>query len=93
MIRTTQEVGEMALKHYGKAHQLMKAVEECNELANALLHHIDNRAEDPEVITEIADICIMAEQLKQIFGNAIVTDEICRKESRLIKRIKDESNI
>ena len=89
MIYTTPEIARAALDHYGNAHQIRKAVEECGELVAALMQYDDGRVADEAVITEIADVSIMMEQLALLFGKARVFDEICRKESRLLKRIKE----
>ena len=79
------ETCRMALKHFGAEHQMLKMVEECNELANALMHYIDKRATADEVITELADVVVMLREvlrdnsdnashadIKEFFGKTFV---------------------
>ena len=56
-----------AINKFGADHQILKAVEELNELATALMHFRDGKVEPNDVESEIADVEIMIEQLKIIF--------------------------
>lgn len=51
------------IKAHSKEEQELKAVEECAELASAVLHYQAGKATIHEVIDEIADVQIMCEQL------------------------------
>lgn len=84
------ETCRMALKHFGAEHQMLKMVEECNELANALMHYMDNRATADEVITELADVVVMLNQMVIAFGIPQTEEEIERKYARLKGRIENE---
>jgi NTP pyrophosphatase (non-canonical NTP hydrolase) len=84
------ETCRMALKHFGSEHQMLKMVEECNELANALMHYIDNRATADDVITELADVVVMLNQMVLVFGIPQTEEEIERKYARLKGRIENE---
>lgn len=84
------ETCRMALKHFGLEHQMLKMVEECNELANALMHYIDNRVTADEVITELADVVVMLNQMVIVFGIPQTEAEIERKYARLKGRIENE---
>ena len=54
---------ERILKHYGKDHQMVKAVEELAELSSAIMHYRDGRASRQAVVEEMADVAIMLTQL------------------------------
>lgn len=69
---TTEEIMERAIKTYGKAGQLTKAIEEMSELQKELCKAITEgttiNALD-SITQEMADVEIMLEQLKIIFAN------------------------
>ena len=71
-------VTKEAIKKYGARSQLLMLVEECNELAVAVLHFLRGRGSS-SVNEEIADVEIMLEQVKMILG---------KEESEKIKREK-----
>lgn len=80
--------------HYGVKHQNKKAIEEMSELTVALCKVSDVPACDPkvpalldDVITEIADVIVMMEQLKYFYGSSEVDREIERKINRQIERM------
>lgn len=79
------------LYHYGNKNQILKAAQECSELCTALLQYAEGRKSFAEVITEIADAQIMAEQMAELFGQEAVAREIDRKLERQMKRIADEA--
>ena len=75
----------LAVKHFGAEHQTLKACEELTELQHELLHALDGRADNDKIREEMADVEIMLEQLKLIYGP---TDEwkktkLARLEERL----------
>lgn len=82
------EIEKAALAHYGQDNQLLKAVEECNELASALLHFRGGRATEMDVMTEIADMAIMLDQLAMVFDADHINAEMARKLKRLEERMK-----
>ena len=92
------DIIEKAIEHYGHEHQTWKAVEEMGELTQAICKH--QLAEDPllkevallEVWDEIADVYIMMEQLKKIYGETVINDKIKFKLERLEKRMEMENN-
>jgi phosphoribosyl-ATP pyrophosphohydrolase len=75
------------IQHYGKENQMLKAVEESTELSLALQHHWSGKAGKSEVITEIADMMILCNQMALLFGESEVELEIDRKIKRTIKRM------
>lgn len=80
--------------HYGVSHQSNKAIEEMAELTQALCKISDAPACDPKVpslldsvIDEIADVCVLMEQMKLFYGPKEVEDRIDFKIDRQIERI------
>lgn len=73
---------------FGPEKQKMMAVEECSELINALAKEQRGRVKDQDVITEIADVMIMMEQLAVLYGQGLVEAEKARKLDRLEERIR-----
>lgn len=70
-----------AIMQFGLEHRKTMAIEECAELINALAK--ERRGRKNDVITEIADVQIMIDQLKLIYGEEKVKNEIDRKVARL----------
>ena len=65
---------------------MRKAVEELTELSIALQHSLDGRGDNDNIREEMADVSIMLEQLRVIFGDC---DEWkTKKLARLEERIK-----
>lgn len=83
-----QDLFETVIKKFGFDAQKAMAVEECAELINALCKEKRGRATDEDIITEIADVQIMCEQLAVIYGKEKVRQERLRKLMRLHKRIQ-----
>ena len=80
------------LEHYGTEHQIIKAMEELGELQTVLARWLnkDERVCRLDVITEIADVKIMTEQMAWAFGKAEVDEEIWSKMERQGERIETE---
>ena len=82
-----------ALNKYGIENQKWMLVEECGELLNAVAKLRRDRVSKKEVITELADVQIMVEQMAYFFGFREFQAEKERKLTRLNKRLqKDKSN-
>ena len=79
---------QLAIEEFGKQEQIDMAIEECAELINALEKLRRNRVEPIDVITEIADVQIMTQQLAYMFGEKEVAAERTRKVERLKGRIE-----
>ncbi len=56
-------------EHYGKEHQKKKAIEELMELARELVLDLEGRGDDEHLTEEMADVLIMVNQLRLIYGN------------------------
>ena len=81
--------------HYGIKHQSKKIIEEMGELITALCKLDEYTACDKrikqrydEVVEEIADVIIMAEQIKYLYGSSQIEEVIEKKLDRQILRIK-----
>jgi NTP pyrophosphatase (non-canonical NTP hydrolase) len=77
-----------ALAHYGSRSQIDQTIEECAELIVALRHHMRGRAKEAQVIEELADVQIMLEQMRFLFGEADVDEVKREKLARLEKRME-----
>lgn len=78
-----------ALKRYGIDAQKLMVVEECGELLNALAKTYRGRASIEELVTELADVHIMVEQMALYYGWAKFQKEKERKLERLHQRLYD----
>ena len=60
------EVYDCAIKHFGKDHQMIKAVEEAGEYIQAIAKYIDNpdSVNKNALLGEMADVMITFNQLK-----------------------------
>ena len=79
---------EQSIKKWGESSQVNMAYEEMGELISALNKFSRGRVGIDEVITEIADVQIMVEQLSVMFGISAVSSEKERKLRRLNDRLK-----
>ncbi len=79
-----------AIIKYGEEHQINIAQEEMAELIVALSHYQRGRASIQDVASELADVQIMLEQMKIIFGAVIFNQKHKLKIDRLRLRIKEE---
>lgn len=79
------KICKQAVETFGRDHQTRKALEEMGELIVALMQYSDARVSPEDVMTEIADVRIMMEQLAYMFDPDFVDLEYKRK----IDRLKD----
>lgn len=82
-----EEICRRALFTYGFDAQTNMVSEECAELINAICKYKRNRCSDTDVITEIADVMIMCEQMACYFGKGLVEAEKERKLQRLKEKL------
>ena len=85
---TTHEILSDALTTFGAEHQRIMCIEECAELIDALAKYDRGRCKD--VITELADVSIMVEQMAILFGKEEFEAEKERKLKRLQERINED---
>lgn len=79
------EICQKAIRTFGEKQQLIKTIEECNELGTVLAQTFtktDNVAVG-DILTEIADVEIMIQQLRLIFGDEAVDQYKDNKLKRL----------
>lgn len=79
-----------AINHFGVDHQIDKAIEELGELITALSRRRLDRSNRQDIAEEIADVLIMANQLRIIYGGEMVDDFIDQKLLRLRKYINSD---
>lgn len=84
-----KDICARAVKKYGKESRKRMAVEEAAELVNALMKEARGRVTDADIITEIADVQIMMEQLSIIYGYEKVARERERKLERLVAQMNN----
>lgn len=76
-----------AITCYGFPAQAAMAVEECSELTNAICKFRRGRVSDDDIITEIADVMIMCEQLASYFGK----DKVALEKKKKIREVRRET--
>lgn len=76
-----------ALEKWGTNAQFTMVYEELGELATALARYERGRTTDEDVITELADVTIMCEQMALLFGQEKYEKEIENKLNRLTERL------
>ncbi len=79
-----------AIRVYGAENQIDKAIEECGELITAIARCRTGRADEMDIITEVADVFIMVNQLAIIYGINAVSEEVDKKLRRLEKRLDEK---
>lgn len=81
--------------HYGYAGQSDKIIEECAELTQAIMKLRWGWSDDKldHVQEELADVLIMARQLRVMLGAEDIDEIINQKLDRQIERIADETAI
>ena len=78
---------QQAIECYGLDTQVIMVFEETGELQNALAKFLRGRGNKQAVITELADVSIMVEQMARLFGQEHFAAEKERKLNRLARRI------
>lgn len=85
-----REMYVQARNRWGLLNQVIMVMEEAGELLNVLAKYNRKRATEEEIITELADVSIMVEQMAQHFGWYAYHRERARKLNRLEERLKFE---
>ena len=81
-----------AIREFGVDEQIGMLHEEVGELLSAINKYRRGRCTKLDVVTEIADVQIIVEQMAYIFGESAVRAERDRKLSRLKERIEKHEN-
>jgi NTP pyrophosphatase (non-canonical NTP hydrolase) len=79
-----------ALEHYGVQHQIVKCMEECGELIQALARNMCGEHYAENVAEELADVEIMLMQMRIAFGRHKVDRIKAQKLARLKMRMEEE---
>lgn len=87
--KTKRDLAQSAVDTFGYASQVGMFHEEVGELLSALNKFARGRCSREAVITEIADVQIMCEQMAAIFGCEDVDAERERKFMRLVEKIAE----
>lgn len=82
-----RSIFKYAINKWGIVNQVFMVMEECGELLNVLAKARRNRASKDEIITELADVSIMVEQMAFIYGEKDFLIEKDRKLQRLKERL------
>lgn len=88
-----KDICQKAIDKFGIHNQLWMMAEECGELINAIAKINRSRTTLADVITELADVSIMIEQMALFYGYEDFEREKERKLKRLEKRISQCESI
>lgn len=77
---------------HGIIKQQWMLIEECGELLNAIAKSKRDRAGKDEIITELADVSIIVEQMAFFYGEEDFNKEKERKLLRLKERLQKHLN-
>lgn len=80
------EIYNTAVEKWGWEAQREMIYEECGELITAVARHKRGRATKEDIITELADVSIMVEQLAQLLGY----EDYEKEKDRKLERLKDK---
>lgn len=93
MDKETFEIYKLALDKWGIEAQIGMLAEECGELLSAVNKFNRSRCSRDDVLTELADVSIMVEQLSLIYGGYDkFLEEKDKKLTRLLKRINGNNS-
>ena len=79
-----------AIEHYGVHHQIVKCMEECGELIQALARKMCGEENIENVVEELADVEVMLMQMRTVFGRHEVHRVMAQKLARLKMRMEEE---
>ena len=83
-----REILQLALNTHGIIKQQWMLIEECGELLDAIAKSKRERAGKDEIITELADVSIIVEQMAFFYGEGDFKKEKERKLLRLKERLQ-----
>ena len=85
MTDSQRAVLQEAIDTYGKDNQLWMVIEEMSELAKEICKSKRGQDNEAKIADEIADVTIMMEQAKMIFGNG---DQVEKQIQYKVNRLK-----
>lgn len=83
-----QELCEQAVMAWGIDAQIDMAIEECGELIVALNHYRRGRVNEEAVLSEVADVSILVEQMASLFGRPDFKNARAAKVTKLAVRLE-----
>jgi len=83
----SEELLRQAIEKWGTVAQMLMAVEEFSELTQELMHFLRDRTTQEKVAGEVADVLIMAHQMRIVFGKETVDRIVNEKLERLQTRL------
>ena len=83
----TEDLLQRAIDKWGNVAQMLMTTEEAAELTQALMHFLRDRTTPTEVAGEVADVIIMAHQMRIVFGRDLVDKKVEEKLKRLRTRL------
>lgn len=86
MTSEERKIYEAALDKWGVLDQLFMLFEEVSELLNAVCKARRGRVQKEDIITELADVQIMLEQVTLIFN---AEEEVGEEKKRKLERLKE----
>lgn len=81
--KTYSDIFHTTLEKWGEEAQYDQTIEECAELIAVLKHFKRGKVSEDEIIDELADVILMTEQLRFMFGEGRVSLAIDKKVSKL----------
>lgn len=90
--KETLETYFKALDKWGTSAQIMMLYEECGELLSAISKLERGRVSEDDVVTELADVSIMVEQIALLFGYDKFEKEKGNKLERLKERLEKHND-
>lgn len=79
-----------ALEHYGVHSQMVKCMEECGELIQALARNLSGERNEENVVEDLVDVEIMLMQMRIVFGHFSVFRAMGQKLARLKMRMEED---
>lgn len=81
------KVEQRAIDAFGVENQKVLCIEECGELITALAREPRNRSTPDDILSELADVFIMVEQMAKVYGEDRFVDWVDNKIKRLDERV------
>ena len=85
MTEFEERIFREALDKYGRVSQITMVMEEMSELQKELCKNLRGRNNTSEIAEEIADVSIMLDQMKMLFG---CEDEVSRDRAAKVVRLQ-----
>lgn len=86
----SSELCSKVIDKFGRTNQIIKCIEECSELIQALSKYILLDEDDPNIAEELADVSIMLTQMFYIFDYNQVREWEINKMMYLEELIKEK---